>query len=198
MLTYNEQTRQYERDGVVITAVMLRELIDKLTTYSRTQAKRLGRQLEAGTITPEQFAAAMSTLLASAHIIAASVGRGGRNRVTDADYRKIDKKVEWQRGYLKKFVASVAAGTVIAGISARAASYISAIYPTFANTRFDEQQRGVNGEKIQVRLVTNSQEGCSECAEDEAQGWMPVEDMGEIGSRICGDFCKCDLVFSDE
>ena len=48
------------------------------------------------------------------------------------------------------------------------------------------------------RLITNSQEGCQECADDEAAGWVDVNDMKEIGTRECGDFCKCDIEFEDE
>lgn len=188
MLVYNEKTRQYERDGVVITAVMLRELIDKLTTYTRLRARRLGQQLQDGKITPEQFAAGMTSLLAAAHVVAEAVG--GRN-----DWGKVRDKVARQQGYLAKFVASVAAGTVISGISARAGSYISAIYTTFANGRFDERQQVER--EMQVMLVQTSEEGCSECNADSDE-WVPVSAMGEIGSRICGDFCRCFLVFEDE
>lgn len=187
-ITYNESARQYERDGVVITAVILRELIDKLTTYARLRARRLGARLEAGEISPGQFAEAMTELLTSAHVIAEVVS--GRN-----DLEKVKAKVSWQKRYLSKFVASVAAGTVISGIAARAGSYISAIYTTFANGRFDERQQVER--EMQVMLVQTSEEGCSECNADSDE-WVPVSAMGEIGSRICGDFCRCFLVFEDE
>ena len=189
MLVYNETTRQYERDGVVISAIALRELIDKLTTYSRTRARRLGQQLQDGKITPEQFAAGMTSLLAAAHVVAEAVG--GRN-----DWGKVRDKVSWQQGYLAKFVASVAAGTVISGIAARAGSYISAIYPTYANARFEERQ-AVEKEML-CRLITHSKEGCGECESDEGAGWMPVSEMGELGTRECQDYCLCTIEFEDE
>lgn len=189
MLVYNEKTRQYERDGVVITAVMLRELIDKLTTYTRLRARRLGARLEAGEISPGQFAEAMTELLTSAHVIAEVVS--GRN-----DLNKVKEKVSWQKRYLSKFVASVAAGTVISGIAARAGSYISAIYPTYATGRFEERKQVER--EMQCRLVTHSKEGCSECAADESAGWMPVSEMDEIGTRECGDYCLCTIEFEDE
>lgn len=189
MLVYNEKTKQYERDGVVITAVMLRELIDKLTTYARGRARQLGKRVEAGEISPAQFANAMSELLAASIIIAEVVS--GRN-----DMSKAGDKIAWQRRYLDKFVSSVAAGVVTSGIAARAGSYTSAIYPTFANGRFEERKEA--DKEMLCRLITHSKEGCSECADDEADGWVPVSEMGELGTRECGDFCLCTIEFEDE
>jgi len=189
LLVYNERTRQYERDGVVLTAVMLRELIDKLTDYARKRARGLGKRFEAGEISPAQFAAAMTDLLTSAHVIAEVVS--GRN-----DLDKVRRKVDWQKQYLSRFVASVAGGAVLSGIAARAGSYISAIYPTYANGRFGERKE--SDKEMLCRLITHSKEGCGECADDEADGWMPVSEMGELGTRECGDFCLCTIEFEDE
>lgn len=51
---------------------------------------------------------------------------------------------------------------------------------------------------VMARLITNSQESCPDCAADEADGWVPIEEMKEIGSRECQWFCKCDIEFSDD
>lgn len=138
----------------------------------------------------------MLSLLTSAHIIAASVGKGGRDNVTD--WSKVEKKIDWQAGFLGAFGAAVVAGSISSARAAqRAASYADAAYVTFSNADQERQADG-RSEGVMVRLITNSAEGCSECADDEAAGWMPVDDMGEIGTRICGDWCRCVLEFSNE
>jgi hypothetical protein len=87
-----------------------------------------------------------------------------------------------------------------AATPSRARSYASSIYVSFSRTFQKSQREFVEGGKNpeRCRLVTNSEEGCVECAADEAEGWMSIDDMGEIGSRICGDFCKCDIIFEDD
>ena len=143
----------------------------------------------------EQWQEAMQSLLTSAHIIAASVGKGGRDNVTD--WSKVEKKIDWQAGFLGAFGAAVVAGSVSAARAAqRAASYADAAYVTFSNA---DVERKAGGEREMLcRLVQNSQEGCSECQSDAAEGWMPVSDMAELGSRECGDWCKCYIEFEDE
>lgn len=200
MITYNPQQKRFERDGVPVTSEELRTLIDRLTLQTKREARRLSERLERGEITRDAWLVAMATLLRAAHVVAASVGSGGYNRVTEERWRKVEKKVTWQGGYLFKFGAAIAVASVVGTVAARAAKYASAVFVTFSNA-FQEAQTAGKDEKEnsspKVRLITNSAEGCAECADDEAEGWMDLEDMKEIGDRICGDFCRCFLEFSD-
>lgn len=121
--------------------------------------------------------------------------------MTQADWGKVGAKIKWQYGYLQKFTKRLERGVLSdAAAINRAKSYVSSVYVSFANTFQDAQTDFVAGGKNpeQCRLVTDSIEGCSECAADEAEGWMSVDDMGEIGSRLCQDFCRCDIEFQED
>jgi hypothetical protein len=112
----------------------------------------------------------------------------------------VGAKIKWQYGYLAKFTRKIARGGISeAAIASRSRSYASAIYISFARTFKESQTEFVEDGKnpARVRLVTNSKEGCQECADDEARGWVSVDDMGLLGTRICGDFCRCILEFDD-
>lgn len=193
---YNAKTKRFEG----VSHLTVRGEIDKLTEYVAKEAARLAQAHKAGGSLIE-FETGMRELLKSAHIIAASVGKGGRARMTQTDWGRVGAKIKWQNGYLSKFARKIERGAVseLATIS-RAKSYASSIYISFAKTFHESQTEFVAEGKnpALVRLVTNSEEGCVECASDEAEGWMSVDDMKELGTRICGDFCKCDLEFSDE
>lgn len=195
MITYNPKTKRYEDDGNPIEQAAIIALIHKLTDRAKVEAKRLTARLQDGSLSREQWQEAMQSLLTSAHIIAASVGKGGRDNVTD--WSKVEKKIDWQAGFLGAFGAAVVAGSVSAARAAqRAASYADAAYVTFSNA---DVERKAGGEREMLcRLVQNSQEGCSECQSDAAEGWMPVSEMGELGTRECGDWCKCYIEFEDE
>ena len=179
-----------------IPRAKVRAEIDKLIKHVQKRARRLARAFEetGDIITFEQE---MRDLLKSAHIVAASIGRGGRQRMTVKDWGKVGAKIKWQYGYLAKLAAKVAKGAVQAMSEYRAASYASAIYISYSTAQLEEDKPPIDNEGVKARLIINSKEGCVECAADAAKGWMPIEDMGRIGSRLCGDFCKCFIEFSD-
>lgn len=198
MITYNPQQKRFERDGVPVTSEELRTLIDRLTLQTQRKARRLSERLERGEITRDAWLVAMATLLRASHVVAASVGSGGYNRVTEERWRKVEKKVTWQGQFLTAFGIAIAAGAVVGSIASRAAKYASAVFITFSNALQEAQTEGANEKEMLCRLVQNSKEGCPECNADAAAGWMPVSEMGEIGSRECGDFCLCEIEFEDE
>lgn len=198
---YDPKQKAFIRDGRKVSRLAVRAEIDKLTEHVAKEAARLAKSYSSGGLTLTQFETSMRELLKSAHIIAASVGKGGRIRMTQADWGRVGAKIKWQNGYLSKFARKIGKGSISEIASAsRARSYASSIYISFAGTYRESQTEFVEGGKnpALVRLITNSEEGCQECADDEAEGWMSVDDMKELGTRICGDFCKCDLEFQDE
>lgn len=204
---FDPNTRQFVSNGRLVPRAEVRAEIEKLITHVQRESARIANRYQAGSITIGEFETSMRELLKAGHLIASSVGRGGRAQMSQADWGKVGSKIKWQYEYLSKFARRLATGKLDKAYSAnRARSYASAIYISYSNGRAAAEQEFINnnggkdadGSKIQVRLVTNSAEGCQECADDEAAGWMDPEDMGELGSRICGDFCKCTLEFEDE
>lgn len=193
---YSLRTKRF----VGVSRLAVREQINKLTDHVAKEAARLAKNYKAGGSLLE-FETEMRTLLKSAHIIAASVGKGGRARMLQRDWGRVGAKIKWQYGYLSKFARKIERGAVsdLATVS-RARSYASSIYISFART-FQESQtefvaEGKNPAK--ARLITNAAESCVECASDESEGWMSVDDFKELGTRICGDFCRCDIEFSED
>lgn len=193
-------------DGEYITRRELKELIDRLTRYVSRQATQIASRFDAGEITAAEFAVEMRELLTAGHIVAASVGRGGRALMDAADWGRVGAKIRWQNGYLEKFARKLERGSLTkANTVSRTRSYVNSIYISYGRT-FQESQaevlepggKIVTDENMLCRLVQNSEEGCAECAADADEGWMPVGEMGEIGSRICGDFCLCLIEFEDE
>ena len=186
-------------DGRLISRVELRGLIDKLSSFVVRRSKNIATRFDAGKITAAQFNAEMRELLKAGHIVAASVGRGGKAQMTAKDWGKVGAKIRWQYGYLDKFARKLERGA-IANTANRARQYVNAIYVSYATALQEtvKELGPVKGEDIKVRLITNSREGCIECENDEAEGWMAVDDMAEIGTRLCGDFCLCFLEFSDD
>lgn len=201
---FDTQKRSYrDESGEYVSRRETREKIDKLTEFIKREAGRIAKRFDEGKINAAQFNVEMRELLKAGHIIASSVGRGGLERMTLADWGKVGNKIKWQYSFLDKMTRKLSNGA-IANTASRAKSYASAIYVSYAesylqtNKEFIESggDNNPNGE-ILCRLVTNSKEGCPECAADEALDWIPVSEQGEIGTRQCGDFCLCDIEFND-
>lgn len=198
---YHVKQKSFYADGRKVSRATVRREINALTDYVSKESARLARGVQAGDSSLVEFELQMRDLLKSAHIIAASVGRGGRALMTQADWGRVGAKIRWQNGYLQKFARKLERGVLSdASTLSRAKSYASSIFVSFSNTFQEAQTEFVEGGKnpAQCRLVQNSEEGCAECDADAAEGWMSVDDMGEIGSRICGDFCRCDIEFADD
>lgn len=207
MYEYSTTRRQYiDANGQAVSYRELRRRFGKLSDYVAREAKRLGERFANKDIDIEEFERAMRLLLKSGHIISATIGRGGRKRMTQRDWGKVGAKIQWQYGYLSKFAQKVANGTLSAISSAyRSRQYASALYISFSSAYLEAQTEG-NAEvtkaeredELLCRLIQNSEEGCEECTADAAEDWMPISDMTPIGDRICGDFCKCFIEFEDD
>lgn len=192
--------------GKLVSRREVRALIDKLTTFVRKDAARIARRFDAGKITAAEFNGQMRELLKAGHIVASTVGRGGRDRMTAKDWGEVGRKIKWQYGYLDKFTRKLSAGTLkTANTVSRAKLYADSIYISYAKTfqvtqtEFIEGGGNINPEgEMLCYLEQNSEEGCAECTADAGEGPMPVSEMKELGERECGDWCKCEIIFDDE
>lgn len=199
-IKYDQQLKAFltNADDVVRRSEVRNE-IHKLSTFVADESSKLAERLLAKDITIDQFRDKMGELLKSGHIIAASIGKGGRDKMTAADWATVGAKIKWQYGYLDKFARKLRAGTVTKPMSAyRARLYSESLWISFSHTHYQNMTKIPGDTRPRVRLIINSAEGCVECAADAARGWINVDDMGELGTRICGDFCKCDLEFEDD
>lgn len=194
--TYDDTRKQFKREGRWVSRASARRELDKLTERFKRDAVRIGERYARGGSLIE-FEAAMRDLLKSAHVVASSVGRGGLVRMNQSDWGKVGNRLKREYGYLSKFVRRLEKGKIPKAITPnRAKRYANSVIMSYHETVHKEATKDSVSE-IKVRLVQNSKEGCEECAADAARGWVNVEDMDELGTRICGNFCLCDLEFSD-
>jgi hypothetical protein len=189
------------RSGTPVSRLAVRDEVDKLIRHVGNESQKLANKFLQNRLTLQQFETQTSELLKAGHITAASIGRGGIGRMSQKDWEAVGAKIAWQNDYLSRFAKRIEAGTVSPRMTNyRAGLYADALFTSFSNTFFKEGKsdipEGKNAERC--KLKTNSIEGCKECAADEARGWISVDDMKPIGTRICGDFCKCDIIFEND
>jgi hypothetical protein len=200
---YDLKARRF-RDGTtgkLVPRSGVRGLIDKLLDTVRSDAAKIAGRYESGSINLAQFEIEMRELLKSAHIVAASVGRGGRVRMTQADWGRIGAKIKWQYQYLAKFTRKLEQGRISKiATASRARSYASSVFVSFSNMF----------QKAQTEFVERRQKPRPRAARHQLAGGMHGMRGGRgrglderrryerNWNRICGDFCRCDLIFEDE
>lgn len=195
-----DPTKGLYKDGEqYVSRKEVRARLDGVLESLKVKAGQYARKYNEGEWTAKQFGDAMRELLESSHIAAGVLGRGGRESMQAKDWQRIEEKITWQNGYLTKFISKLARGTVSAASESRAKSYVSSVYVSYADAKAEARQDvEVDNKEPRVRLVQSSAEGCPECAADAAEGFVPESQMGEIGSRLCGDWCLCDLEWEEE
>lgn len=195
---YDAKVKQFTQRGKAIPLTTVRKEIDGLTAGIAKEAEAIARRYTAGQITLAQFEREMQAVLKSGHIIAAGVGKGGYARMTTADWNAVGTRLNREYGYLGKMVKKIGRGKIAADLTPyRAKKYANGVVMSWHETMRTEHTRD-SVTTIKVMLIQNSKEGCEECNADADRGWVAVEDMAEIGTRICGNFCRCYLDFSDD
>lgn len=200
-MEFDKTTRTYMHNGKPVSRRELRKVLEKLLDATKTKTGKIAAKLDKGLISNVEFEIEMREALKSAHIVAATIGRGGRKAMTAKDWERAGAKIEWQNGYLAKFAKKLGKGILSkAATESRAKAYVSAVYVSYADSvkEVREEWKELTGKEPMVRLVQSSKEGCEECNSDAAEGWMPESEMAPLFSRICGDFCLCEIEWDDD
>lgn len=195
-----DPTKGLYKDGEqYVSRKEVRARLDGVLESLKVKAGQYARKYNEGEWTAKQFGDAMRELLESSHIAAGVLGRGGRESMQAADWQRIEEKIAWQNGFLTRFIAKLARGTVSAASESRAKSYVSSVYVSYADAKAEARQDvEVDNKEPRVRLVTSSKESCAECEADSNEGWMPESELSPLFTRICGDWCLCEIEFQDE
>ena len=113
--------------------------------------------------------------------------------MSPTDYGRVGGSVANQYRYLAKFEKQIANGLTLDGrFKARVELYSEAARTTFEATRRDRVTE--SGGEEEQNILGDAQH-CSECEELSARGWQPIGEMPPPGRRICGNRCKCRMIY---
>lgn len=196
-MQYDPKTRKFLNGDKYVSHLETREAIDRLLAFIKKESARYAKAFNEGKLSPDEFNFAMRELLKAGHIVSSSVGRGGRERMSVSDWARVGRKIKWQYGFLDRFTQKLKRGVPI-NVRSRAAAYVNSVFISYAESfHIAQTENPAKGSGILAMLVLNAAESCVECEADAALGWQPVEELAELGTRLCSDWCRCDIVFSD-
>ncbi len=131
--TYDPKSRRYRApNGQFIGQKKMLALRDEFSKAVRAEAVRLTAQAPAGRIGMAQWQADMRQLIKQAYIDEYALARGGRGRMTAADWGKIGAMLKIQYTFLERMAADMGGSAISpAQMIARAQMYVSSATQAF-------------------------------------------------------------------
>lgn len=192
--TWDAATHSYRAGKNVLTQAEVRGFVDAAIKQARNEARAIAEAfLEHGN--SAEFEVGMKALLKNEHLALSMIANGGRDQMTAREWGKVGSVIKDQYGYLEAFGRQIDADeiTLGPGFLSRAESYASFgshVYENFVRDGMIEA-----GMTEAFNSLGGSAQSCAECPALEATGWMPIEDMPEIGERECSVGCNCSIEY---
>lgn len=150
--------------------------------------------LRSGRLSLEAWRFQMMDVVKHVQMGAATLAKGGRAQMTDADYGRVGQLTRAQYQYLEEWTQEIARGDapLDGRLTSRARLYVAAARPTYVAVRGkDVEDAGFD----QERSILGNAEHCATCIAQDALGWQPRGQMIPIGQRECGNNDKCPVEF---
>lgn len=177
-----------------------------LVSYSRRAGRELqtlAERMSRGEMTIEGWQEQTAAQIKNLHIAMAAAGRGGFERLTNADNGRIGARLRYQYRKLQGFAEDVQAGRLSpAQIVARSKLYAASANGTYE--RFVQENwndKAAAGVIVQMANVLGFAEHCGSkggeigCLDETDRGWVPLGEMSSPGSRRCKSNCHCHLKY---
>jgi hypothetical protein len=172
--------------------------LDSVNRRAASRMRALAADLQRGAITTKEFQQGMRAELRSLHAVSAAAAAGGFSQMTKADWGRVGARLKKEYTHLESFARDLSSGRlrITSGlVRSRAASYAAnarvAFWRTMAGRMADTEQL------VEARRQTGAvaTEHCDGCVEQEALSWVPLDELEEIGSQECMQFCRCEVEF---
>jgi hypothetical protein len=192
--TWNPATRAYSSGKNALSQAEVRGYVDAAIQSARGEARRIAEAfLKHGN--SAAFETELKALLKNLHLSSSMVANGGRDQMTPQLWGRAGSVLKSQFSYLEDFGRQLDRGEINLGpgFLSRAESYASfgsQVYENFVRDGMIDA-----GMTEAFNNLGSSANSCLECPSLEAAGWMPIEDMPEIGERECSVGCNCSIQY---
>jgi hypothetical protein len=191
---FNLRNAFYERGGREVTTEDVLNVVDRRIEDAAKTTRDLTAAMASGRITLAQWRESIAVELRRAHAQAYALGRGGWDRMTDADRAIVTARLRSEFGYLRQFAKDVQAG----GLSEAQIRVRAEMYAHHVRVSLWEGTREAKGDagKTQERRVMSQAEHCSDCEDMASEGWKPLNHFPPPGiDSQCMANCRCSMEF---
>jgi hypothetical protein len=183
-----ETGRMVNRETI---AGSLNDLIDA----SAVQMNELTQSLIDGGISLADWQSGMMQQIKVTHTASAALANGGWAQMDFSDWGKTGQLIREQYDFLRNYAKEIANGTQ--ALDGRALVR-SDLYADAANGTFwemDKRGHVQDGYEEGRRVLEPGADHCEDCEEYASEGWMPIEDIPEIGNSQCLTRCRCEITY---
>ncbi len=193
-VTWNPATSRFVIGSNTVSMITIRDTLARLQTYTGVQMAKAAERFFAGLTSFEVWRTQMTEMIASSHILAAALAVGSVHAAIANP--KTSENIARQQRFavgMGDDIAMAKKGMTLQRVKARARSYAAAVGVTFATIEQDLRATlGIDQFAYRNLTATESCDGCQAWAGQ----WIPIDDMPEIGSLDCGQYCKCIIEYS--
>lgn len=194
---WNPSRQQYElaRTGEAISPSQIREWIDQTVAGSKARVRAISEQFVSGEINLPSWQTRVQAEIKGGHIAMAEIASGGKAQFTPTQAGRVGQRLRTQYTYLNQFGLGVEQGLIEKGpkLVARAELYAEGLRATYEGMRRGNMMDA--GFEME-RSILGAADSCDECAEQEAQDWVPIGTLVPIGERQCLVNCRCEMEYS--
>ena len=188
---FDEASGRYRASsGRFLPFSTVRSYLDRALDGHARAISGLTEQLRNRDITLGQWERLMRDEIKHIHVYSATLAKGGRMQLSQADYGRIGRQLREQYGFLREFADQVASGqqAVDGRLLSRARLYAQSGRVTFHLVeRAEMEMRGFDLEEN----ILAAAEHCAGCLTETARGRVPIGSLVPIGSRDCKSNDRC-------
>jgi hypothetical protein len=181
-------------NGRMVSMSSVRDALESVMEASAARMNAVTQSLIDGNISLASWQTEMMQNIKLSHTAATASSAGGWAQTTPAEWGRAGQLIRGQYEYLRNFAGQIADGSQALDGRAlvRADMYGQAPRGTFEEIyRFSMIDAGYD----EGRRVLGQADHCEDCIDYAWMGWMPAEDVPEIGNSQCLTNCHCTIEY---
>ena len=189
-------SRYYDLEtGKFVSSASVHDALETVMDASAIRMNKLTQSLIDGEISLASWQSSMMEQIKVTHVSSAALSQGGWAQMTQSDWGATGQLIRQQYDYLRNYAADIASGKQ--ALDGRALVR-SDLYADAANGTFWEMdKRGhlADGYDEGRRVLEPGANHCDDCEEYASEGWMPIDEIPEIGNSQCMTRCRCEIEY---
>lgn len=197
-VSWDAEKLQFIINGQPIPFQIIRKQLETLESKLVKKIIEYNTKLFNKTWNLAQWKAKMQELVENSHVLFAALAVGGIIAAVASPI--VERKIERDQKALNGFATALKTKRVSVLTQAinRSKAYLRSAYVTYHLIEHNLQI--ALGKKEARRILRpaehcRTRQGLEGCFEVSAKSWIPIRDMPPIGTLLCGQFCKCFIIY---
>lgn len=179
--------------GRAISNDLVRDAIDAVADDAKAKLRALTQQIIDGEMELAEYATQAKPIVRRAMIASAQLAAGGRNQIDNRINGRIGNAVRFHLEHFDQFINDLDNGLLtVDQAAARADMYADASVSVFEKINLGIK-KGAGYTK--AKNILGNADHCEECLSLADEGWIDIEDMPPVGSRICLTNDRCRVIY---